>query len=210
MAQRRRSKRKPTQSGESFSRPGKSELVKGLSHQARVEILSHLAQRVASPKQLSESLERSLTNVSYHVRVLDKLGLIELVEEEKVRGAVAHYYKAVERPLLSTDEWEQLPPEVRATVSAYGLDAIIGDATTALECGTFDSRPNRHLSRTPLLLDEAGFMRLAKLLDDALETVLAEQAESAARMTMSDEQPIHVVAAMLLFEMPTPDSTVSE
>src|SRR4051794_26755219 len=83
---------------EVVGRPPHEKLVKGLSHPVRVECLTVLTKRVASPRELSELLSHDLSNISYHVRVLDELGLIELVKEESIRGAVAHFYKAVERP----------------------------------------------------------------------------------------------------------------
>jgi DNA-binding transcriptional ArsR family regulator len=186
-----------------LGRPAHEKLVKGLSHPVRVECLTVLTKRVASPRELSEILEHDLSNISYHVRTLDELGLIELVKEESIRGAVAHYYKAVERPLLSESEWEELPPEVRKAISAYGWDLLIKDATEAIERGTFDSRSDRHLSRTTLLLDSEGFERLSIQMAELLEAIFAEQAASAARMNKSGEQPIHAVAAAALF--PTPE-----
>jgi DNA-binding transcriptional ArsR family regulator len=180
-------------------------LVKGLSHPVRVECLTLLTKRVASPRQLSEALDHDLSNISYHVRTLVELGLIELVKEESVRGAVAHYYKAVERPLISEAEWAQLPPEVRKAIAAYGWDLLIKDATEAIEKGTFDSRPDRHLSRTTLLLDSEGFERLSGLMEELLEAVLSEQAASAERMTKSGEKAIHAIGAAALFPMPEPE-----
>jgi DNA-binding transcriptional ArsR family regulator len=186
-----------------LGRPAHEKLVKGLSHPVRVECLTVLTKRVASPSELSEILEHDLSNISYHVRTLDELGLIELVKEESIRGAVAHYYKAVERPLISENEWEQLPPEVRKAIAAYGWDLLIKDASEAIEKGTFDSRPDRHLSRTTLLLDSEGFERLSARMEELLEAILAEQAASAERMNRSNEKPIHAVAAVALF--PTPE-----
>ena len=186
-----------------LGRPAHEKLVKGLSHPVRVECLTVLTKRVASPRELSEILEHDLSNISYHVRTLDELGLIELVKEESVRGAVAHYYKAVERPLISESEWEQIPREVRKAIAAYGWDLLFKDATDAIEKGTFDSRPDRHLSRTTLLLDSQGFERLSGLMEELLGAILSEQAASAERMNRSGEQPIHAVAAAALF--PTPE-----
>jgi len=183
--------------------PAHEKLVKGLSHPVRVECLTVLTKQVASPRELSEILDHDLSNISYHVRTLVELGLVELVKEESIRGAVAHYYKAVERPLISDTEWEELPPEVRKAISAYGWDLLIKDATEAIERGTFDSRPDRHLSRTTLLLDSEGFERLSRRMEALLEEVFAEQAASAERMNKSGEKPIHAVAAAALF--PTPE-----
>lgn len=190
----------------SFGRPSHEQLVKGLSHPVRTECLTVLTERVASPREIAEALDEDLSNVSYHVRVLSELGLIELISEEPVRGAVAHYYKAVERPLLSNEEWEQMPPEVRKAISSYGWDILIKDASEAIKRGTFDNRPDRHLTRTPLLLDSEGFARLSKLMDGLLETILEEQAASTARMKTSGAEPIHAIAATALFAMPEPKS----
>jgi len=195
-------------SEQNFGRSPHEQLVKGLSHPLRTECLTILTDRVASPRQISELLDEDLSNVSYHVRVLDELGLIELVGEESVRGAVAHFYKAIERPLLSNAQWEKMPLEVRKAFSAHSWDVLIKDATAAIENGTFDSRHDRHLTRTPLLLDSEGFARLSKAMDELLEMVFEEQAASAARREKSGGEPIHAVAATVLFATPKPEPGV--
>jgi DNA-binding transcriptional ArsR family regulator len=197
-------KKAEADSKDSVGRPAHEKLVKGLSHPVRTECLTILAERTACPSQLSEILNHDLSNVSYHVRVLEELGLIELINEESVRGAVAHYYRAVERPLASPAEWEQLPREVKAAFSAHSWDVLLKCVTTAIARGTFDSRPDRHLTRTPLLLDSEGFARLSTLMDELLEAIFAEQAAAADRMTRSGEKPIHAVAGTAFFPMPDP------
>ncbi len=187
-----------------FGRPAHEQLVKGLSHPVRAKCLDVLAQRVASPREISEVLDEDLSNVSYHVRVLGELGLIELVSEEPVRGAVAHFYKAVERPLFSASEAEQLPLEVQKAFSAYSWDLLIEDASEAIEKGTFNSRPDWHLTRTPILVDSKGFARLSKAMDELLEMVFEEQTASAVRLNESSEEPIRATAATALFAMPDP------
>jgi DNA-binding transcriptional ArsR family regulator len=180
-------------------------LVKGLSHPVRVECLTVLTRRIASPRELSDILDHDLSNISYHVRVLDELGLIELVREESVRGAVAHFYKAVERPILSESEWQQLPSQVRKAISVYGWDLLFKDAAEAIEKGTYDSRQDVHLGRTTLLLDSEGFARLNRQLEDLVEVVLKEQAAAVDRMNKSGEKPIHAIAATALFPIPEPE-----
>lgn len=49
--------------------------------------------RVASPNELAEALDEPLTNVSYHVRMMHDLAVLELVEIEPRRGALEHYYR---------------------------------------------------------------------------------------------------------------------
>ena len=76
--------------------------VKAMSHPLRVRILAILQERTASPVELAQVLEGTLGTVSYHVRTLHQLGLIELVDETRVRGAVEHHYKAKARPRSAT------------------------------------------------------------------------------------------------------------
>ena len=45
-----------------------------------------------SPNSLNVALGEPLGNVSYHVRQLEKAGLIELVATRQRRGALEHYY----------------------------------------------------------------------------------------------------------------------
>jgi len=193
----------------SAGRTAHEKLVKGLSHPVRMECLTILATRVASPRELSELLKHDLSNVSYHVRTLVELGLVELVREESVRGAVAHFYRAVERPWASGAEWEELPKDVQDALIAHSWDFLLKDVTTAVEKGTFNDRSDRHLSRTSLLLDSEGFARISGLMDQLLDAIFTEQAASAERMTKSGEKPVHAVAGTALFTMPEPEGIES-
>jgi hypothetical protein len=53
-------------------------------------------------------LDVGLEHVGYHVRVLRELGCIELVRTARRRGAIEHFYRAVERPYLTDREWKPL------------------------------------------------------------------------------------------------------
>ena len=98
-----------------------SHAVKALAHPLRVRALAILTEREASPSELAEELGEPLGNVSYHVRLLHELELIELVKTTPRRGAIEHHYRArSDRHLrvleLALDDagWEQLRAELRA------------------------------------------------------------------------------------------------
>jgi DNA-binding transcriptional ArsR family regulator len=186
-------------------------LVKVVAHPLRVQALSVLTERPASPKELAAELGAPVGNVSYHVRELEDVGLIELVDEKKRRGAVEHFYRAIARPLLSADEWEELSLDDRQDFSAWIIQLLLADASQALAAGTFDARGSRHLSRTPLLVDEEGWRELVEIQATALRAVLEVRAASAERLTTADgEKGIPTIAALTFFEMPpkrrSPDS----
>ena len=107
-------------------------LAKALSHSVRAQALSLLTERTASPKEIADELDQKLTNVSYHVRVLEELGLIELVEEESIRGSVAHFYKALQQDvfrtplLLDEDGWRRV-----VEIQGSAVKAILEEQASA-------------------------------------------------------------------------------
>ena len=74
-------------------------LAKALSSSLRAQALTLIAEGVASPKEIAEKLGLDVRKVAYHVRVLKKLGCIELVETQQRRGAVEHIYRLTEQAL---------------------------------------------------------------------------------------------------------------
>jgi len=174
-------------------------LVKALNHPIRLKSLAILTERVASPKEISDQIEVPVTNVAYHVRVLDELGLIEIREEESVRGSVEHFYAAVEPPLIARAEWASLDPRVRAAVSGSTLETLINDVASSLAAGVFDKRADRQLTRTPLLLDEEGWQNVLAIQADAADAILKEQAAAASRLSGSTAG-IRAIVGVVCFE----------
>jgi DNA-binding transcriptional ArsR family regulator len=181
-------------------------LVKALNHPVRVKALTILTEKIASPKEISAQIETPLSNVSYHVRVLDELGLVEIVEEESVRGSVAHFYKAVERPLIDNPDWEKLSPKVRSAFSGYVIETLMSDAANSLAAGVFDQREDRHLSRTSLVLDEKAWRKVSEIQAKALNQILKEQAAAAERLRKGKSPAIQAIAGMTCFEVVTEDA----
>lgn len=69
-----------------------------LGHPLRIEIVRHLlGARDANPAELARLFEQRLGSVSYHFRVLRKVGHIRLVGTVHRRGAVEHRYALTNR-----------------------------------------------------------------------------------------------------------------
>ena len=196
-----RKRRKVTKRKRKVGKSPQEVLVKALNHPVRVKALTILTERTASPKEIAEIIGTPLSNVSYHVRVLDELGLVEIMEEENVRGSVAHFYKAVERPLIDNPDWEKLDPKVRSAFSGYVIETLMSDAAKSLAADVFDRREDRHLSRTALLLDERAWQRVSEIQAKALDQILKEQAAAAVRLSAAGEEGIHAIVGMFLFEV---------
>ena len=132
--------------------------VKAMSHPLRVRILALLDERTASPVELAGWLDATLGTVAYHVRTLERMGLVELVRETRVRGAVEHHYRSVERPRVSDEAWAAAPPIAKQVAVSSTLQTIDAYARAASAAGGFD-HGNSHLTRTALRLDARGLER---------------------------------------------------
>jgi DNA-binding transcriptional ArsR family regulator len=163
------------------SPPPDYKLMKVLGHPLRLQILSILANRVASPKEISNELNETIGNVNYHAKVLQDNGLI--VEDHQVprRGAVEHFYRASAPTVIPPGAWEGFPNAVRKGVSVRILKEFLNDARDSMATGAFDDSPGE-LSWTPLILDQTGVEEVGQLAREFLESVLAVQANASERL----------------------------
>jgi DNA-binding transcriptional ArsR family regulator len=175
-------------------------LAKALSHPVRAHVLTILNERVASPNQIAGELDEPLGNVSYHVKTLAELGAIELVRTEPRRGAIEHFYRAVIRPFFSDKDWKRLPASARQGISDATLQLIWEDTSDALTAGTFDRRHDRHLSRSPLVLDEQGWEQVNELLAEVMERAVDIEADSAKRLAGEGQAGFNTKMVLMHFE----------
>lgn len=173
-----------------------------VAHPTRARAFTILTERTASPVEIAQEIGKDVGHVGYHVRKLLQLNLVELVDERPVRGAVEHFYRATVRPYVSEDEFANQTVEEREVFTRHTLQFHVADIARALDAHTFDSRPNRALLRTPMVVDEDGFQELADLHDEMYERTLDIQARSAERLAGEGEEGINTVSATMFFETP--------
>lgn len=173
-----------------------------VAHPLRSECLTLLSERTASPAEIAVELNENLGNVSYHVRKLWRSGSIEIVEEKPVRGAMEHFYRSVQRPFFSDKEIEEATPDQRTAFSRHIFSLVAANATTALATGTFVERPDYHISRVPMRVDEEGWAAMRDIQEETLERILQVQEECAKRLGKTDDTGFPVVAFNTSFEMP--------
>jgi DNA-binding transcriptional ArsR family regulator len=173
-----------------------------VAHPTRARSFLILAERTASPAEIAKEIGKDVGHVGYHVRKLQQLDLIELVDEKPVRGAVEHFYRAIERPLVTEEEFAEQSIEEREVFTRAVLQLHVADVARAMDEHTFDARADRVMVRMPMLVDEEGFHELADLHTEMFDKVLEVQAKSAGRMTGSQEEGIPTVSSSMFFETP--------
>ncbi len=112
--------------------------IKAMSHPLRAAILRILSERMASPAEMARELGAELSNVSYHAKQLVAFECAELVDIQVVRGALEHFYRATELPLIDIEEW--------LTLDEQGLrEALAAHERTRLEILEIEARSTARL-----------------------------------------------------------------
>lgn len=184
-------------------------VAKAFAHPLRVQILIILNERVASPNLIAQQLDQSLNLVAYHVRVLEKYDCIELVDTKQRRGATEHFYRATRRPFLSDDEWARMPKSLRPGLSGAMLKSVFEDLDESMQSGTLEEMPDRHLSRTPMVVDQRGWNDVTVLLKSTLDRLLEIQAEASERIASGTEPGMLSKVHLLHFKSPDPEAAQS-
>ena len=155
--------------------------IKALGHPMRVRILALLQERTATPRELAQWLDATLGTVSYHVRALYDLGLLELVRTTQVRGAIAHHYRARERPRISDEAWAAASPIAKQAAIGATLLTMNDYAQASATAGGF-ARDHARLSRAAPKLDAKGWQQAAKACEKLLAELAKIEEAAAARI----------------------------
>src|SRR5579864_5753375 len=95
------------------------EQLRGVADPLRVRIFEALTQHAMTATQVGEELGIPAPKAHYHVRELERLGLVRLVETRERGGILEKYYRAVARNLKAPQQLLQSakPDEVVAAIN---------------------------------------------------------------------------------------------
>ncbi len=172
----------------------------------RMKIVTEAYMREISPTQFHREFGGgSVPRVAQHFERLAESDWLILARTEtggSRRGAVEHFYRATELVVFEDETWAALPASMRAAFTWITFEQLTERVSAALVAGTFNSRSDRHLSWTPILVDRLGWERLISAADVAFRTVLEEQDRANQRLAESGEMPDLATVALAIFESP--------
>lgn len=174
--------------------------IKAMGHPLRAAILRILADRTASPAEMARELDEELSNVSYHVKQLVSFECAELVSTRPVRGALEHFYRATERHLIDTEEWEDLDPVMAEDILCETQQKMLDDFVASLRANLIGGDKNFVLTRTPLVLDAEGLQEALEAHESARQELLEIETRAAARMIESGEEGVNVSSCQGCFK----------
>ncbi len=172
-------------------------LIKAIAHPLRQRLLHRLSKGVASPSDLAAELDEPLNSVSYHIKVLEKYGAIELADTRQVRSVIEHFYRATMRPLIEEEHWSRLPVATRRSFMDHLLQQVWEHAVKAEADHGFDD-PRTHVSWTVLTLDGPAYEELNRELVAFVERAMELEAESAVRIAEAPDSEVHMTELALL------------
>jgi DNA-binding transcriptional ArsR family regulator len=174
--------------------------IRAIAHPLRIRLLAMLDEQPASPAMLAKRFEQhSLGTISYHVRTLYDLGLLDLVSTRQRRGATEHIYRARNHVRFSDDAWSRLDSVPKQRMITAALDQIHAYATRSAAVGGFDAA-DAHFTRTPLKLDAQGWSDLAEATKDWLRQTASIEKAAAKRLAKASDSTLDVGLVILLFE----------
>src|SRR6476660_7969610 len=176
--------------------------IKAMSHPLRAAILRTLVERTASPAEMARELDEELSNVSYHTKQLVEFECAELVSTRPVRGALEHFYRATERHLIDTEEWDELDPVVTEDLLCEVQQKMLDDFVASIRANLLGADKNFHLTRSPLVLDAEGLQEALEAHERARLELEEIAARSAARLVEAGEEGANVTSTQACFKMP--------
>jgi DNA-binding transcriptional ArsR family regulator len=182
-------------------------IARVLSHPLNLKIMTELNLREMSASEFAESYpSTSLSDVNRRFKLLEGDGWLVKVRTEsggRRRGAKEHFYRAIGPAVFDTRQWTQVPEHVRGSFSWRVFEQLAEQVREAMTAGTFDSRPDRHHTWTPLILDELGWGQVIEGVDQQFRLLFREQEAAKARLARSGESPVIATVYLAAFESPS-------
>jgi hypothetical protein len=180
------------------------------AHPLREKLFTILTERSASPAEMTRELgldRKDLSNVNHHTKYLVDLGCAEVVGERKVGTLTEKVYKATDRAIVETEEWDRLreeDPAFAMHVLGRGMQVLLDDFTDAAKAGTIGDDENFHLTRTRRVLDAEGLLEGLEVKERCRREMDAIEQRSAERRREDGADAITVSDGLALFKVPSP------
>jgi len=179
---------------------------KVFTDQLNLAIVEELNKETMTPAELQATLGgtssqgflrrcKRLTDLGWAVNLDTKTG-------GSLHGARVYHFRAAAPNVSESDIFERIPATDRHGMSWEAFQRFIATSIAAMDAGTFNSRFDRHLTMSPLLVDEIGWTQVTKALHTFRE-ILLQLEKKLAKQNLSNKTK-GFQAAFLLSSFETP------
>jgi hypothetical protein len=151
-------------------------------------IVDELNKATMTPTQLQATLGGTSTQgfLRRCKRLMD-LGWAVNIDTEtggSLHGARVYHFRAAAPNVSASDIFDRIPATDRHGMSWEAFERFIATSIAAVDAGTFNSRFDRHLTMSPLLVDEIGWTQVTKALR-TFEKTLLQLTERLAKQNLN-------------------------
>jgi hypothetical protein len=165
--------------------PWPQRIGKVFSDRLDLEIVDELNRATMTPAQLHTTLggANSQAFLRRCKRLMD-LGWAVNIDTETggaLYGASVYRFRAAAPNVSESDIYERVPAAARKGRSWDAFKPFIATSIGAIEAGRFNNRVDRHLTMSPLLVDEIGWSQVTKALRIFEDTLVRVEGDVAMR-----------------------------
>ena len=117
-------------------------------------------------------------------------------------GAIEHFYRATEPPLMDAESWALLPYSVRVTSSWNLFRQIAPRLRGDLEESSEEAGHTRNLSCARFLLDETGYRQVIAAMNERFVGLFEEQEDARRRSNINSEELTRADVFLIAFQSP--------
>jgi DNA-binding transcriptional ArsR family regulator len=170
-----------------------------IGHRIRVQCLVILSEGVFTPDEIARIIGEPTNKVSHHIKELVDAGSIELAKTERVRNTLQHYYRAVEMPYYSDEEFAQMTSQQKQVTLGLALQQIMAETMAAFWAGNMVIDPRVWVTQRWFNVDAQGRNEIADEQAESWERIQGIEARSINRCAGSGEEAESVIVAQLGF-----------
>ncbi|MFZ5965624.1 MAG: helix-turn-helix domain-containing protein [Bacillota bacterium] len=166
------------------------EQIKAISHPYRIEIIECFEEdQPATAKQIADKLGEPHAKINYHIKTLQKVGIIELVDEKVKSGIIEKYYLpsakmfVIDKSIMNSGEKGVMDSLNQAYISIF--ENITKEFYKAVEQSNVKEYPKGMLYYNDyyLTVDEAE--ELKQKLAEVIETYCKDKKDKTRENTKS-------------------------
>lgn len=184
--------------------------LKVVADARRMKIVESIVHEACTVKEIAERLNQPASQLYYHINMLEKHGLIRVVDTRIVSGIIEKWYGAaakqfhIAQELLTTS---QQTDEGREQLFGPLFDSAKQELKTSIEQGLVRLILDKDAAATPQMIFLRGYTRMSQTRFQEFKSRMDEVLKEFSEDELEDEAPNQTLYSGLVAIFPTPNHT---
>lgn len=162
--------------------------IKAISHPYRIEIIECFdEEQAATAKQIADKLGEPHAKINYHIKTLQKVGILELVDERVKSGIIEKYYLpaaktfVIDKSIMNSGDKKVIESLNQASMSIF--ENISNDFYKALENANEKEHPKQMLHFNDYYFTVEETEELKELINNTIEDFVKDKKDKSREGT---------------------------